>query len=75
MRIRLQASVDKGAVLLSAVNPDGGGNKPLHQKAFRRTNVRFVERHARFAQQFFVAHQLAMGAAVKAIHRLTMEIF
>ena len=75
VRVRLQARVHETTVLLSAVHPDGGGDKPLHQKTFRRANVRFVERHARFAEQFFIAHQLAMGAAVEAINRLAVEVF
>ena len=58
-----------------AIDPDGRGNKPLHQKPFRWADVSFVERHARLAEQFFIAHQLTMGATVEAVNRLTVEIF
>ena len=75
IRARLEARVNDPAVLRGAIYPDGGGDKPLHQKTFRRANVRFIERHARFAEQFFIVHQLAMGAAVEAINRLAVEIF
>ena len=57
-----------------AVDPDGGGNKPLHQKAFRWADIRLVERHARLAEQLFIAHQLTMGATVEAVNRLAVEI-
>ena len=61
--------------MIGAVDPDGGSNKPLHQKAFRWSNIRLVERHARLAEQLFIAHQLTMGATVEAVNRLTVEIF
>ena len=57
------------------IDPDGRGNKPLHQKAFGWADIRFVERHACFTEQFFIAHQLTMGATVEAVNRLTVEIF
>ena len=61
--------------MIGAVDPDGGSNKPLHQKAFRWADIRLVERHARLAEQLFIAHQLTMGATVEAVHRLAAEVF
>ena len=74
-RVGFETGVNKAAVLRGAVDPDGGSNKPLHQKTFWRADIGFVQRHASVAQQFFITHQLAMGAAVKAMYGLTVEIF
>ncbi|MMZ66663.1 hypothetical protein D1872_291780 [compost metagenome] len=75
MGIGFQTGVDQPVTLRCAVDPDGGGDKALHQETLRRTNVGFVECHARFTQQLFIAHQLAMRAAIKPVHRLAVEIF
>ena len=58
-----------------AIHPDGRGNKPFHQETLGGADIRFVERYARLAQKLFIAHQLTMGATVKAVYRLTVEIF
>ncbi len=75
VRVRLEAGIDQAIAQRCTVHPDRGGNKALHQKAFRGANIGFIQGHACFAQQFFITHQLAMGAAVKTVDRTTLEIF
>ncbi|MNS81212.1 hypothetical protein D3C72_1149190 [compost metagenome] len=74
MGIGFEAGVEQFAALRRAVDPDGSGNKTLHKKTFRRANIRFVQRYPGFSQQLFKAHQLAMGAAVKPVNGLAVEI-
>ncbi len=75
VRAGLQAGIHQRAVARFAADPHRGGDKTLHQKTLRRADVGFVQGYAALAEQFLVAHQLAMGTAVEAVHRLAAEVF
>ncbi len=61
-------------VIFLPTKPYGGSNKPLHQKAFWRANITFVNIHATFAQSFFQADQLAVLSAIQAKNRALVKI-
>ncbi len=42
MWVGLQTGINQPTVVCRAINPDRGGNKPLHQITFRGTNIGFV---------------------------------
>lgn len=64
MRIGFQARVGQLLAARLAIHPYRRGNKALHQKAFWRADVGFINRDATVAQQFFIAHQLAVRPTI-----------
>ena len=75
VRVRLHARVDQLRAARFAFHPHRGGDKALHQIALRRADIAFVNGDAAVAEHLLQTHQLAMGAAVEANNRLTVEIF
>ena len=72
--MRFQTGINDSAIAYITLDPHWRGDKTLHQIAFWRAHIGLVNGNATFTQALFVIHQLAMGATVKAIHRLAVKI-
>lgn len=74
-RRRLHLAVEQRAAAVGlAAEPDRRGDETLHQVAFRRPDIGFVNRDAAFFQQLFQLDQLTVLATIQPDHRAVMEI-
>lgn len=71
MAVEQQAS---GVGVGPAAEPDRCSDEALHQVAFRRAHIGFVDIDAVFSQAFFKLQQMTVLSAIQAQYRATMEI-